>query len=100
MQKREKILLAILLVILSALGFQRLIGFESKSESTQLQAYKIENLQKMIKDTEVNQISNISMDFNIVTKDIKKSLKNILELITKYKEMQKIFILNLRIKKF
>ena len=84
MQKREKILLAILLVILSALGFQRLIGFESKSESTQLQAYKIENLQKMIKDTEVNQISNISIDKkryskNFFNRNSKKSLKPVVQ---------------------
>jgi len=84
MQKREKILLVILLVILSALGFQRLIGFESKSESTQLQVYKIENLQKMIKDTEVNQISNISIDKkryskNFFNRNSKKSLKPVVQ---------------------
>ena len=84
MQKREKILLAILLVILSALGFQRLIGFESKSEGTQLQVYKIENLQKMIKDTELNQISNISIDKkryskNFFNRNSKKSLKPVVQ---------------------
>ena len=62
MQKREKILLAILLVVLSGLGFQRVIGFDSKSESMQLQVYKIENLQNIIKDSQVNQIPNISID--------------------------------------
>ena len=62
MQNREKILLIFLLVTLGTLGFQRLFSFESKSERIELQAYKIENLQKIIKDSEVNQIPNISID--------------------------------------
>ena len=84
MQKREKILLAILLVISGVLGFQRLIGFESKSDTTQLQNFKIENLQKIIKDTEVNQISNISIDKkkyskNFFNRNSKKSLKPVVQ---------------------
>ena len=80
MQKREKILLIFLLVTLGALGFQRLFSFESKSERIALQAYKIENLQKIIKNSELNQIPNISIDkkkynknfFNRNSKNISK----------------------------
>ncbi len=84
MQKREKILLAILLVVLSGFGFQRLIGLESESESIQLQVYKIENLQKIIKDSEVNQIPNISIDKkkyskNFFNRSSNKSLKPVVQ---------------------
>ena len=84
MQKREKILLAILLAVLSGLGFQRLIGLESESESIQLQVYKIENLQKIIKDSEVNQIPNITIDKkkyskNFFNRSSKKSLKPVVQ---------------------
>ena len=84
MQKREKILLAILLVVLSGFGFQRLIGLESESESIQLQVYKIENLQKIIKDSEVNQIQNITIDKkkyskNFFNRSSKKSLKPVVQ---------------------
>jgi len=84
MQKREKILLAILLIVLSGFGFQRLIGLESESESIQLQVYKIENLQKIIKDSEVNQIPNISIDKkkyskNFFNRSSKKSLKPVVQ---------------------
>ena len=84
MQKREKILLATLLVVLSGLGFQRVIGFDSKSESMQLQVYKIENLQNIIKDSQVNQIPNISIDKkkyskNFFNRNSKKSLKPVVQ---------------------
>ena len=84
MQKREKILLAMLLVVLSGFGFQRLIGLKSESESIQLQVYKIENLQKIIKDSEVNQIPNISIDKkkyskNFFNRSSKKSLKPVVQ---------------------
>ena len=53
-------------------------------QSMQLQVYKIENLQNIIKDSQVNQIPNISIDKkkyskNFFNRNSKKSLKPVVQ---------------------